>query len=104
MTNKVTHRAEIENPTLNQTQCESCKAEQHKQRRRPILTKVDSYDCFKLATEENWRDEILPKIVAHIINRLRVKEDLLKQNKKEREVAMMAHSLGWAAALTTKPS
>ncbi|KAG5890904.1 hypothetical protein JTB14_029472 [Gonioctena quinquepunctata] len=41
MNMEVTHRAEIENLTLNQTQCESCKAEQHKQRRRQILTKDD---------------------------------------------------------------
>ncbi|KAG5864346.1 hypothetical protein JTB14_035451 [Gonioctena quinquepunctata] len=115
---------QIENLTLNQTQCESCKAKQHK-RRRKILTKDDSYDCFKLATEEDWRDGILPKIVtqqgnfwevageytwilpsckdlktsyksvAGVIDRLGKKRDLLKQNKKKGEVAMMVHSVGF---------
>lgn len=105
--------------------CDECRKEQRKTQRRHLLTQDESYDSFKRVTENDWKDEVFPKvksewgpiwnapndyelvlpstktisssnkIIKRAIDKFGGKEGLLKQNRCKGEVAMMTHSLGF---------
>lgn len=106
-------------------QCKECVRIQQIMTRRQELIKEESYDNFKQVTENDWKDEIFPKIQIQkgnlwdapsdytialpcsvnikssdtttdkAITRFGGREELRKQNKQESEVATMVHSMGF---------
>ncbi|KAG5864124.1 hypothetical protein JTB14_014403 [Gonioctena quinquepunctata] len=119
------HKKEIEK--LNQatfgTQCQECEKETIKKERRQILTQKQNFENFQSITEDDWVEEVFPKIdieQCHIweapseykiiynssidskhkeiriaINKFGGEEGLKRQNKTKAEVAMMVHSLSF---------
>lgn len=106
-------------------QCENCQLYTKRMIRRKTLKKVENFEHFQLVTEDDWNDEVFPKLkVASVpiweapadfdvilpcskdfdstdkitkgaINRFGGKDGLAKQNKAKGEVATMIHSVGF---------
>ncbi|KAG5885824.1 hypothetical protein JTB14_017194 [Gonioctena quinquepunctata] len=120
------HKKEIEklNRATSGTQCQECEKETIKKKRR-ILTQKQNFENFQSITEDDWVEEVFPKInieQCHIweapseyeiilpcnssidskhkeigiaINKFGGGEGPMRQNKTKGEVAMMVHSLSF---------
>lgn len=127
-TTKVGGRHEVDKDIpviMDADQCDQCKKLQLRRLRRRCLLKEESFENFLNVTEEDWRNEVFPRVrfeegsiwnapaecevvlpcnnnfvstntqVGTAINRFGGIEGLKKQNKRKGEVAMMIHSLGF---------
>lgn len=123
---KEDHKKEIENLQNNSNvTCKSCRLEQTQLARRTTLKTEETFATFQTITEEDWGNEIFPKIETvegyiwettadvnlllpcnssiesshkmtnRAIEKFGGRVGLKSQNRKKGEVALMTHSLGF---------
>lgn len=122
---KRSHTDETVGSAGSETKCASCLEESKKELRRKAILKDDSYETFKELTEDDWRDDIFPKLkvetkdirtaaegcaivlpcgedlttpfveVDKVIKGIGGKEHLVEQGKKKGKVAMLILSMGF---------
>lgn len=111
--------------THKQNQCDECKDQWARNRRRRILKKEETFDNFSAITENDWIAEVFPKAIEQIkpiweapleqgiilpcsrnyessnkmigtaINKFGGRVGLIEQKKEKGEVAYMTHTLGF---------
>lgn len=115
----------MNNEYQNNMRCDECEKVQRRMTRRSFLKKEETFEYFEQVTEQDWEDEVFTRIGTEVgniweaptdmdialpcdtsirsghkrvmaaINKLGGITGLRSQNKKEGEIAFMAHSLGF---------